>query len=171
MTAPELKADCSQCAALCCLALALDAGDSFAIDKPAGLPCPNLSGHDCSIHSQLIPKGYSGCVAYDCLGAGQRVTQEIYDGLSWRDLPKLAGPMITSFAGMRAIHQRIELLVAAGALPLSVSDEAIRCAHIDKLSAKLDPQIVAAFPASTAEKAIDAFVRSLRRYVAQAQTR
>lgn len=167
---PDLKADCSQCAALCCLALALDAGDRFAIDKPAGLPCPNLAGHACAIHSQLEAKGYSGCVAYDCLGAGQRVTQQLYDGLSWKDLPKLAGPMITSFAGMRAIHQRLELLVAAGALPLSESDEAIRCAHIAKLSAPLEAQIVAAFPASKAESAIDAFVRSLRRYVASGRS-
>ncbi|KAA2317177.1 hypothetical protein DL237_00135 [Pseudooceanicola sediminis] len=164
---PHLSADCSQCAALCCLALALDAGDSFAIDKPAGLPCPNLAGHACSIHAELTEKGYPGCVAYDCLGAGQRVTQELFDGLSWRDAPKLAGPMITAFAGMRAIHQRLELLVAAATLPLSDSDEEIRKAHLGKLSDRLEPQIVAAFPGSAAESAIDAFVRSLRRYVSR----
>ncbi|MBT9383630.1 hypothetical protein KM176_07160 [Pseudooceanicola sp. CBS1P-1] len=163
----DLKADCSQCAALCCMALALDKGERFAIDKPAGLPCPMLEGHGCSIHKELGEKGFQGCVDYDCLGAGQRVTQEVFRGGSWQETPKLARPMIMAFAGMRAIHARIELLQAAGALPLSESDEAIRVAHLGKLSAPLEAEIVSAFPESRAEAAIDAFVRSLRRYVPQ----
>ena len=48
----------------------------FAFDKPAGEPCRHLaSDHRCRIHEQLLHSGMRGCVAYDCFGAGQSVTQ------------------------------------------------------------------------------------------------
>ena len=46
----------------------------FAIDKPAGEPCRHLGpDHGCTIHAELRPRGFPGCVAYDCFGAGQQV--------------------------------------------------------------------------------------------------
>ena len=42
------------CVGLCCVALTLTASADFAIDKPAGEPCPNLEpDFRCGIHSQL----------------------------------------------------------------------------------------------------------------------
>ena len=116
---PDFTPDCSACAALCCMALAFDKGDDFALDKPAGLPCPNLDGAlTCVIYDRLGPEGFGGCVRYDCRGAGQRVTQEIFAGRSWRDTPRLAAPMIAAFAALRKVHDGLELLLAAQRLDL-----------------------------------------------------
>ncbi|MGR3367772.1 MAG: hypothetical protein ACU0CC_23770 [Sagittula sp.] len=122
----HLKTDCSKCAALCCLALAFDKGKDFAFDKNPGEPCRNLSGHSCSIHDRLTQEGFPGCVAYDCLGAGNRVVQEVFGGRSWQAEPRLTRPMMEAFAGMREVHKRIDLLRAAETLPLKPRDEQAR---------------------------------------------
>lgn len=76
----ELRADCENCVALCCVALPLVRSADFAIDKPAGTPCPNLTENfRCSIHSGLRERGFAGCAAFDCFGAGQRVAREFAD--------------------------------------------------------------------------------------------
>lgn len=132
-TWPQLTHDCSACAALCCLALAFDRGDMFAIDKPAGLPCPNLGpGGACSIHDDLTAKGFAGCVSYGCQGAGQRVTQELFGGQSWQDQPKLAQPMIEAFRALRQVHDLLAMLRAAEALPLN---DAQAARHRDLIAA------------------------------------
>jgi len=70
----EFSADCGRCAALCCIHTTFSRSADFAIDKPAGTPCPHLgSDHRCSIHGQLRSRGFPGCVAFDCYGAGQRI--------------------------------------------------------------------------------------------------
>lgn len=166
MSRPSLEPDCASCAALCCLALALDRGEAFAIDKPAGTPCPNLAGHACSIHDRLADKGFPGCVRYSCAGAGQRVVQDHFAGRSWQDDPSLAAPMMAAFADMRAVHARLELLSAARALPLSATDEATR----DQLDRALWPDALDTtrlrdFATSHLAARIDAFITSLRRYV------
>jgi hypothetical protein len=72
----ELTADCSRCVGLCCVVLRFARSADFAFDKPAGEPCRHLaSDHRCRIHSRLAEAGMRGCVAYDCFGAGQAVTQ------------------------------------------------------------------------------------------------
>lgn len=74
-TLAGLRADCGRCAALCCVAPAFRASADFAIDKAAGVACPNLRGdRRCGIHAHLRERGFAGCAAYDCFGAGQRVT-------------------------------------------------------------------------------------------------
>jgi hypothetical protein len=76
-----LRADCARCHALCCVGPAFAASADFAIDKPAGHPCPNLQADArCGIHHHLRPKGFPGCVAYDCFGAGQHVVQVTFAG-------------------------------------------------------------------------------------------
>lgn len=82
--AVSLRADCSSCHALCCVVPAFSRSAQFAITKAAGTPCPNLDGNDCSIHAGLRDAGFSGCAAYDCFGAGQRVTAEVLGGRDWR---------------------------------------------------------------------------------------
>ena len=129
----RLKTDCSKCAALCCVVLAFDKGEDFAFDKNPGEPCRNLSGHRCTIHSHLKQNGFSGCVAYDCLGAGNRVVQEVFEGQSWQTEPRLMPVMMEAFAVMRELHKRIDLLRAAKALPLEASDALKRQEFLDRL--------------------------------------
>lgn len=75
MPGRELRADCARCVALCCVAPAFQKSAEFAITKPAGVACPNLAGDDrCRIHTELRGRGFAGCAAYDCFGAGQRVS-------------------------------------------------------------------------------------------------
>ncbi|WP_425074180.1 hypothetical protein [Sagittula sp. S175] len=125
-TTDHLVTECSKCAALCCLTLAFDKGRDFAFDKNPGEPCRNLSGHGCTIHERLTQEGMAGCVAYDCLGAGNRVVQEVFGGRSWRDDPRLTRPMTEAFAAMRELHKRIDLLRAAGACDLPAGDDQTR---------------------------------------------
>lgn len=136
MSLPELKADCGRCAALCCMALALDRSQDFAIDKPAGLACPHLGpDHLCAIHAVRRDRGFAGCIGYDCLGAGQRVVQELFGGRSWLDDPGVKARMIDAFRAMRSVHRHLELVALAGQLPLEPELEAER----DALLEALDP--------------------------------
>ena len=51
MQSTDLRADCSSCFGLCCVALTFSRSADFAIDKPAGEACPNLSADfRCGIH-------------------------------------------------------------------------------------------------------------------------
>ena len=128
MTHPTLSADCAQCAALCCVGLTLDKGELFAFDKPAGTPCPNLSGHSCSCHDALEESGNRGCVIYDCAGAGQRVIQERFNGESWRDDPALLPAMLRDFERLKPLHERMVQLTEAEkhALPEPLETERLR---------------------------------------------
>ncbi len=108
---PGLRADCARCAALCCVAPAFAASADFAIDKAAGRPCPNLAADlRCGIHAQLRERGFAGCTAYDCFGAGQRVTQETFGGLDWRDAPHEAPRMFAAPPVVRHLHELLWLL-------------------------------------------------------------
>ena len=122
-TLPELRADCTRCVGLCCVAPAFTRSVDFAIDKPAGRPCPNLSADfHCGIHERLRSTDFPGCAAYDCFGAGQKVTQVTYSGRDWRANPELAEPMFATFAVMRQLHELLwyvaEALTLAPARPL-----------------------------------------------------
>ncbi|MGH2722350.1 MAG: hypothetical protein ACRDJO_12230 [Actinomycetota bacterium] len=100
-----LTPDCERCCGLCCVAPALAASPDFAIDKRAGEPCPNLTGHfRCRIHDRLRAEGFRGCVAYDCYGAGQKVTQVTFGGRDWRRSPEFAPQMFEVFGVMRQVH-------------------------------------------------------------------
>jgi hypothetical protein len=77
MTNLDLRPDCARCDALCCVLLAFDASDAFAFSKPACAPCRNLADDNrCRVHSTLAEQGFSGCVAFDCQGAGRRITRK-----------------------------------------------------------------------------------------------
>jgi hypothetical protein len=101
------------------VALHIEKSPSFAIEKPAGAPCPNLdSRHHCRIHNDLDARGFGGCIAYDCLGAGQRVIAEVHDGASWRDNFESLPAISLDFAKMREIHASLQLLHTATQLDL-----------------------------------------------------
>ena len=102
----ELRADCTRCVGLCCVALTFAVSADFAIDKPAGEACPNLApDFGCSIHARLREEGMPGCVAYDCFGAGQHVTQSTFAGVDWRASSEVAGRMFDAFSVMRQLHE------------------------------------------------------------------
>lgn len=101
-----LRPDCGDCVGLCCVALPFARSADFAIDKPGGMPCPNLDGADrCTIHARLPLAGFRGCTAFDCLGAGQQVTQVTLRGATWRDGSETATTMFAAFEQMRALHE------------------------------------------------------------------
>ncbi|NHC16440.1 pentapeptide repeat-containing protein [Motilibacter deserti] len=101
-----LRADCSRCAALCCVAPAFAASADFAIDKPAGTPCPKLaSDFRCGIHADLRGQGFPGCAVFDCFGAGQHLVQGTFDGRTWRESPQTAREVFAAFPAMRQLHE------------------------------------------------------------------
>jgi uncharacterized protein YjbI with pentapeptide repeats len=103
---------------LCCVAPALARSADFAIDKPAGRPCPNLrADFRCGIHGALRESGFPGCTAYDCFGAGQRVAQDTFGGRDWRADPAIAPRMFPVFGVMRQLHELLWYLTAALDLP------------------------------------------------------
>ena len=121
----DLRADCSRCVGLCCVVPAFAASADFAIDKPAGTPCPNLrSDRLCGIHAHLRDEGFPGCVAYDCFGAGQRVVATSPDGA--RD-PAAVGP---AFRVVQGLHEILWYLTeAAERLGGSPPAEEVAAAH------------------------------------------
>jgi uncharacterized protein YjbI with pentapeptide repeats len=131
--AAALRADCSKCFGLCCVAPAFSAGPDFAIDKAHGEPCPNL-GADfrCTIHTRLRESGFRGCVVYDCFGAGQQLAQNTYGGVSWREAPETTAEMFDAFAVMRVLHELLYYL-----------DEARRHPRATALAGELDDALAA----------------------------
>lgn len=165
ITIPNLEPDCDACAALCCVGLAFDAGEEFAIDKPAGLPCPHLSHHACTIYDRLETEGFSGCVTYDCQGAGQR-TLALYDGVSWQTQLDRLGPMLETFRHLRRLHEIIALLDTASQLPLEDDEDAARTQLMAPLC---DPNLSAEQAEALANGPlpanVSAFLRSLSHHV------
>ncbi len=116
----ELQPDCGRCCGLCCVAPVFSVSADFAIAKKAGEPCPHLeSDFRCSIHHRLRAEGFPGCVAYDCFGAGQKVTQLTFEGRNWRQSREIAAQMFDTFSVMRQLHSLMKYLVEALALPLA----------------------------------------------------
>ncbi|MGK5630989.1 pentapeptide repeat-containing protein [Streptomyces sp. URMC 123] len=110
----SLRADCGNCFGLCCVALPFAASADFAIDKDAGRPCPNLrEDFGCGIHSRLRQKGFTGCTAYDCFGAGQKVSQITFGGRDWRQAPDTARLMFDVFPIVRHLHELLWYLTEA----------------------------------------------------------
>ena len=114
----DLRGDCARCFALCCVVPAFTRSADFAIDKPAGTPCPNVrADFGCGIHTDLRGRGFTGCTVYDCFGAGQQVAQISFGGRDWRAHPELREPMFAVFPVMRHLHELLWYLTAARALP------------------------------------------------------
>ncbi len=160
----DFQSDCANCAALCCLSLHFDAGESFAHSKPAGAPCAKLSGFGCSIHKDLTQKGYSGCVAYECLGAGQKVTA-LFD-TTWRDDPKMTGPMMDAFRQMRSVQSVLQLLHTAAALPLPTLQEQERRQWLNHIATdQWTPRALESFEDDGIEAKIKAWLRGLAAFM------
>ncbi|CAH0181976.1 pentapeptide repeat-containing protein [Plantibacter cousiniae (nom. nud.)] len=109
-----LRANCADCFALCCTAFGFQRSTDFPIDKPAGTPCLNLADDfSCTIHESLRPRGFSGCTVFDCFGAGQLVSQELFSGTSWRERPDTSAEMFATFSVVRQLQEMRWYLVEA----------------------------------------------------------
>jgi hypothetical protein len=81
----------------------------FAITKPSGQACPNLAAdHRCSIHSDLLTRGFRGCTVFDCFGAGQRLTARFEDQQR----------RTAAFSTMLGLHELQWHLATAAGLPI-----------------------------------------------------
>lgn len=130
----QLVADCAACAGLCCVAPGFDAGDDFAFDKRALAPCRHLGTDNlCRIHETLEDQGFPGCAKFDCKGAGQYVTQQIFPRKRWRKDRETLEAMSEAYRRMRAICDMAELFHLAARLPLSAAQEAARTTMLDCL--------------------------------------
>ncbi|MFJ7732576.1 pentapeptide repeat-containing protein [Lysinibacillus sp. NPDC097231] len=110
----SLQADCQSCFGLCCTALNIIASSDFAINKAAGTPCPNLqSDFSCQIHRNLRDQGFKGCTVFDCLGAGQKVSQTTFHGQDWRQYPEVSEKMFRVFPIMEQLYEMIAYVAEA----------------------------------------------------------
>ena len=169
----DLSPDCASCAALCCVVFAFDKSESFGNDKAACEVCPNLDNTDrCSIFDERETLGFKGCITYDCHGAGQRVTSEVFKGVSWRDDPALMAPMGAALSVLRRIHELLLLLGSARQLSLS-NEELSELLALEKL---LDPEEdwseseLQQFPIDAMGARVGRYLRTLQHHVADRST-
>lgn len=121
----SLTSDCAHCAGLCCVSFPFDASDAFAYDKAGDESCRHLNdAFRCNIHDARIENGFSGCLVFECHGAGQRVTQETFKGQTWKNDPALMAPMGRAIRKMRQLHEFLNLLSTALLLDLPEKIEA-----------------------------------------------
>lgn len=114
----NLRADCSRCVGLCCVALAFARSADFAFTKEAGEPCVNLDDDNlCVIHPELRLRGFKGCTVFDCFGAGQKVTQHTFGGAGWRDDPEVRESLFAVFPLVRQLQELLWYLSDAAGRP------------------------------------------------------
>lgn len=116
------SANCEECFGLCCVALPYAKSADFAFNKDSGQPCRHLQGdYRCGIHTQLRNKGFKGCTVYECYGAGQKISQQLYHGIDWRNSDQ-AQEMFQVFPVLQQLHEMLyyldESLMIAEAEPL-----------------------------------------------------
>lgn len=132
MTPQTLQADCNACVGLCCVALPFDAEQGFGFDKPAQTPCRHLqTDFRCAIHTQLAEQGFSGCVAFDCHGAGQRTTRMFGVRPDWSQPDAITPDMFEAFFILRRLH---ELLLLA-----TTAQRYLQGRHLEQLNNWLEP--------------------------------
>lgn len=94
----EFRADCSECCGLCCIVPAQFALQGFGEDKPEDTPCRHLdASHRCRIYARRSARGYSACEGFDCFGAGQWVTKELFAGADWKSSAEVAKEMFAAY--------------------------------------------------------------------------
>lgn len=144
------------------MALPFAASADFAIDKAAGVPCPNLGdGHRCTIHDRLLANGFAGCVAYDCFGAGQRVSQVTFRGQDWRITPAVADSMFAAYRVAQPLHELLWYLREAAQRSTAAAlhpEVAEATAHVERLAA-LDAAALAAVDVARVRRELGPLLR------------
>jgi hypothetical protein len=91
-----------------CVALPYAKSADFAFDKDGGIPCRNLhSNYLCGIHNDLRDIGFRGCSAYECFGAGQKVSQITYNGKDWQLNKEIAQEMFDLYPIMQQLDEML----------------------------------------------------------------
>ena len=148
--------------AICCVAPAFARSSDFAIDKPAGRPCPNLAGDDrCTIHDRLRESGFPGCEVYDCFGAGQQVTQVTFRGLPARPDGDAAAELFAAFGVVRQLHELLWYLADARARPSTrgLHDELAAAVDETRLLAEGDAASLRRLDVDAHGRRVDALLR------------
>lgn len=129
----NLRACCERCFGLCCTALYFSSSEGFPTDKEAGQPCPNLEqDFRCRVYANLWTSGLKGCTAFDCFGAGQKVSQDTYGGQDWRKVPESAEQMFEAFLIMRQLYEMLWYLAQALTLPAARPIHEALCAVLEE---------------------------------------
>ena len=111
---PNLRADCDRCCGLCCVVPDHLALQGFPFDKPAERSCTHLDGgHRCTIHEARPFHGYTACAGFDCFGAGQWITNTLFNGAHWTDSPDCARRMFAAYRHWAPRFEAAALLEAA----------------------------------------------------------
>lgn len=147
----DLRADCSRCTGLCCVAPAFARSADFAFAKPAGTPCRHLqSDARCGLHAELRPRGMVGCTVFDCFGAGQALSAQV----DWRTGDREA--VFAAFPRLRTVHELLRYLVEArdlaeGALAEDLESAVARTSEL----AELDPAELATLDVEAHRRAVN----------------
>lgn len=72
--------------------------------------------YKCRIHESLTQKGMKGCTTYDCFGAGQKVTAQIYSGETWRTLTGRTEEIFDIYLTVFRMQQMLWFLTEAGTI-------------------------------------------------------
>ena len=155
----DLRADCGRCFAICCVSPAFARSSDFAIDKPAGVPCPHLADdHRCSIHDRLRAGGlrrlYGVRLLRGRVNGSRRRRSAAATGARTRDV---AAPMMAALPILRGLHELLWYARRGAGLPTSepIAD--------DLRSARADVEESASAPA---DGILDVEVDDLRAMVA-----
>ncbi len=166
-----LVADCQACSGLCCVAPGFSESEEFAVDKASGDPCRHLTeGFRCAIHDRLSDHGFSGCVVYDCFGAGQKVTQHSFGGRDWRSTPSMRTQIFEVFRVMRRLHEMLIELEQALLFEHLSREPSVRFAVVAKRDelAELswrEPEELSSAPIEQHRVAVDALLEQVARMV------
>jgi hypothetical protein len=119
-----LRADCSRCTGLCCVAPPFYAVQGFGYDKPAHTACTYLTANDrCAIHARRAAAGFEACTTFDCYGAGQRVTQ-------WSSSTADRTRVFSAYSSCLVLHRLIAALTLAEATVLRADRARLRLKRI-----------------------------------------
>ncbi|KQU06351.1 hypothetical protein ASG56_01235 [Rhodococcus sp. Leaf7] len=130
------------------MAFAFTRSSDFPVDKNAGDPCPNLStSFSCTVHDSLDSRGFRGCSAFDCFGAGQHVSSRLSGGRTWRDDPSTAASMFAAFRTVTALHELLWHLTHARH---RTYDDDLKAA-VDVLVSEITASVDSADPAADLE--------------------
>lgn len=134
----DLQSDCENCQGICCVAPPFAKSAEFAFAKEEGEPCKHLGGDNrCSIHDDLADQGFSGCIKFECFGAGQKVTGHHFKGQSWRDDHLTAKRMFHIFFIVKSLHWMIIELMAK-----DPKDNAERINHLEQLTFASEDELI-----------------------------
>ncbi|WP_107841781.1 pentapeptide repeat-containing protein [Metasolibacillus meyeri] len=164
----NLRADCSKCFGLCCTALNIVASSDFAINKPAETPCPNLQqDFRCKIHKNLRVQGFKGCTVFDCLGAGQKVSQHTFKGQSWREHPEVSKKMFSVFPVMEQLYEMIAFVAEALTYKISNSLRVKLSEQLDQLQGltNLDADQLLALDMISCRQPVNALLLETSEYI------